>query len=81
MALFREGPALVQGLYRTRRLYHSRAAHEEWAGTSRYRGHERRSEDRKQGGTVERTASPLNIIRGGAFCFAPRKAPLEKGGA
>ena len=40
--------------------YHSGAAREDRAGASRYRGHERRSADRKQGGTVELYASPLN---------------------
>lgn len=40
--------------------YHSGAAREDRAGTSRYRGHERRSADRKQGGTMELSASPLN---------------------
>ena len=64
--LWCEGPAGRGG------LYHSRAAHEEWDGAFPLQKDTSDGVCRKQGGTVERTASPLNFIRGEAFLFCPQ---------
>ena len=62
----------VKGPYGGRRPYHSRAARDDRAGPSRYRGHKRRPPGRKQGGTVEYVfrISPLMICQGWDF-FIP----------
>ena len=52
--------------------YHSGAVREDRAGASRYRGHERRSVDRKQGGTVELNRFTPELHQGWSVFVLPR---------
>ena len=56
----REGRPVLKAPCVAADRYHSGAARDDRAGASRYRGHKRRSVDRKQGGTVE-ISSPLDL--------------------
>ncbi|WP_251317637.1 hypothetical protein [Flintibacter muris] len=49
---------MLQALCAETGRYHSGAVREDRTGASRYRGHERRLKNRKQGGTVELSLHP-----------------------
>ena len=72
METLREGRRVVEASCGAGGRYHSGAARETGTGAP-VTALTSDGEGRKQGGTVELTASPLNCIRGGAFCFAPNR--------